>query len=179
MGQSKLLLPWGNTTVIAKVIMTLVDSGIKNIHVITGSNHDAVEDALAAYDIDFHHNAGYERGEMLSSVKIGIHNLENQADAAMIVLGDQPQIEAGVVRALIDRYTSGKYKIIIPSFEMHRGHPWIIDRYLWNDVLNLGADSSLRQYLNKMHDEINYVIVGTSSVLMDLDTPEEYNKYKP
>jgi CTP:molybdopterin cytidylyltransferase MocA len=39
--------------------------------------------------------------------------------------------------------------------------------------------ASLRDFLNRHADEIHYVELDSSSVLQDLDTPEDYLKSKP
>jgi molybdenum cofactor cytidylyltransferase len=179
MGCMKLLLPWGNSTVIGSVIATLLEAGLFDICVVTGGNRKEVEDALSQYDVNFNNNPDFLNGEMLSSVKIGLQGLGNESEAAMIVLGDQPQIEAEVIRSIMDRYYVIKEKIIVPSYKMHRGHPWLIDRSLWSELCNLSIDHTLRDYLIMNQNNISYVNVNTPSVIMDLDTPSDYQKYRP
>jgi molybdenum cofactor cytidylyltransferase len=179
MGRMKLLLPWGNSTVIGRVIATLLEAGLFDIHVVTGGYRTELEDALQQFDVIFCTNPDYQNSEMLSSVKIGLLNLGNESEAAMIVLGDQPQIEAEVVRAIMNRYHMIRNKIIVPSYKMHRGHPWLIDRSFWSELNKLSIDLTLRDYLNTNQNNISYINVYTSSVILDLDTPSDYQKYKP
>ncbi len=179
MGSMKLVLPWGNTTVISSVIATLLEAGLFDIYVVTGDNRKELEDALQKFDLNFCTNPDYLHGEMLSSVRVGLQCLGDYSEAAMIVLGDQPQVEAEVVRAIMDRYQLTRNKIIVPSYKMHRGHPWLIDRSLWSELRNLTIDQTLRDYLNKKQESISYINVDTASVIMDLDTPGDYQKYNP
>ena len=179
MGSMKLVLPWGNSTVIGSVIATLLEAGLFDIYVVTGNNHKELEDALQKFDLNFCTNPDYLHGEMLSSVRVGLQCLGDDSEAAMIVLGDQPQVEAEVVCALMDRYQLTRNKIIVPSYKMHRGHPWLIDRSLWSELHDITIDQTLRDYLNKQQENISYVNVNTASVIMDLDTPGDYQKYKP
>ena len=179
MGSMKLVLPWGNFTVIGSVIATLLEAGLFDIYVVTGDNRKELEDALQKFDLNFCTNPDYLHGEMLSSVRVGLQCLGDDSEAAMIVLGDQPQVEAEVVCAIMDRYQLTRNKIIVPSYKMHRGHPWLIDRSLWRELRNLTIDQTLHDYLNKQQENINYVNVNTASVIMDLDTPSDYQKYNP
>jgi molybdenum cofactor cytidylyltransferase len=59
---------------------------------------------------------------------------------------------------------------------MRRGHPWLVARPLWNEILELKPPESPRNFLNRHAAEIQYVEVNTSSILDDLDTPEDYQK---
>ena len=62
---------------------------------------------------------------------------------------------------------------------MQRGHPWLIARELWDEVLQMRAPESMRDFLNMHKDDIFYVEHNSPSILQDLDTPADYLKYKP
>jgi molybdenum cofactor cytidylyltransferase len=179
MGRSKMLLPWGQSTVIGKVITTLVDSGLSDMNVVTGLNQKQVEEALTEFQINFIFNPNYANGEMLLSFQVGLRGLHKKPEAALMVLGDQPQIEREVILAIIENYLSTGSKIIVPSYQMHRGHPWLIDNSLWREILDLNPACTLRDYLNQKRDDIYYINVNTPSVVQDLDTPDDYDQFKP
>jgi molybdenum cofactor cytidylyltransferase len=69
--------------------------------------------------------------------------------------------------------------IIVPSYKMRRGHPWIIERSMWQAVLELQPRDSLRTFLSQRRDMIDYLAVDTESILLDLDTPLDYQNQKP
>jgi molybdenum cofactor cytidylyltransferase len=178
MGQPKMLLPWGQTTVLETVIATYKAAGIDNVLIVTGGVRDQVE-ALVGKTAQTVFNPDYAKGEMLSSVQVGLAELKSGVEAALIGLGDQPQVQERSVRLVIDEYRSSKAPIIVPSFQMRRGHPWLVTRVLWNEILGLSSPESLRDFLNRHADEIRYVTVDNASILQDLDTPEDYLKSKP
>jgi molybdenum cofactor cytidylyltransferase len=179
MGRPKMVLPWGHTTVITHVLSTLIQGGLTDIIVITGGNHEEIEEELSGQPVNCVYNADFVQGEMLSSVKLGLRSLSAENEAALIVLGDQPQIEAHVVEAILLRYKFKHDKIIIPSYMMHRGHPWLLDRALWQGVIDLKPPDSLRDFLNQNVESIYYLIVDTISVIHDIDTPTDYEQFKP
>jgi molybdenum cofactor cytidylyltransferase len=179
MGQPKMLLPWGNTTVIGKVVKTLIDAKVNHIKVVIGGAHTGIEEALKAYTVNYIFNQDYANEEMLKSAQLGLTALNNDINAALIVLGDQPQIEVEVVKTILQRYAASHHKIIVPSYKMHRGHPWLIDQALWQEIIELTYPHTLRDFLEKHSDRIDYIDVNTPSVLQDLDTPGEYSQYKP
>jgi len=149
MGQPKMILPWAEATVIGKVVKTLIEAGIDQIVVVTGSARNEVEHALDGYSVDIEFNQEYASGEMLKSAQTGIIALGKDIDATLIVLGDQPQIEQTTVTLILERYASTHQKIIVPSYTLHRGHPWLVDRVLWQEILELSSPKSLRDFLDK------------------------------
>ena len=179
MGQPKMLLPWGNTTVIGKVVKTLIDAKVNHIKVVIGGAYTGIEEALKAYPVNYIFNQDYANEEMLKSAQLGLTALNNDINAALIVLGDQPQIEVEVVKTILQRYAASHHKIIVPSYKMHKGHPWLIDQALWQEIIELTSPHTLRDFLEKHSDRIDYIDVNTPSVLQDLDTPGEYSQYKP
>ena len=58
---------------------------------------------------------------------------------------------------------------------MKRGHPILIDRVWWPELLALLETAALRDFIRAHADRIRYVVVETDDVLKDVDTPEEYN----
>ncbi len=179
MGQQKMLMPWGQTTVIGKVISTLVEAHVNDIHVVTGGNQAELKDALRVYEVKYIDNIDFANGEMLTSVQVGLKSLGDESEATLIVLGDQPQIELKVVQIIVERYVETHHKIIVPSYQMHRGHPWIVGKSYCKEILNLTPPTTLRNFLIAHNEVIDYVSVDSQSVLQDLDTQADYSQYKP
>src|SRR5512140_1251978 len=73
MGQPKMLLRWGKTTVLAQVISTFQEAGIADILVITGGAKEQVERIVHHYGARGVFNEQFAGGEMLSSLQLGLH----------------------------------------------------------------------------------------------------------
>jgi molybdenum cofactor cytidylyltransferase len=179
MGQQKMLLPWGKTSVIGQVISILLDAGIDHIQLVTGGSQTYLQKALMDYKIDYVFNKDFANGEMLNSVQVGLRGVGDESDAALIVLGDQPQIESQTVQIIIDRYMSTHHKIIVPSYKMHRGHPWLVEKSYWQEILSLMPPLTLHNFLNMHSEVIDYIVVESAGVIQDLDTQTDYRRYKP
>jgi molybdenum cofactor cytidylyltransferase len=179
MGRPKMLLPWGTRTVIEQVITTFLAAGIENIVVVTGGTRELVEKVIEPYPVQTAYNTDYAAGEMLSSLQLGLQALSNRAQATLIGLGDQPQVQERTVRLVCEAYRESQSRLVVPSFQMRRGHPWLVARPLWQELLALQPPESPRSFLNSHAAEIHYVDVETASILTDLDTPEDYQKTHP
>ena len=177
MGRPKLTLPWGSTTVIGQVVATLTRAKVDEIIMVTGAARPDVESAVfqaGEGGIRAVFNPRYAEDNMLISLQVGMEALNECVNAMLVVLGDQPQIEVDVVCSILEAYRTQGHLLIVPSFDNHRGHPWLVDRGLWPSILSAPSDSTMRDFLNTHTKRITYLPVATSSILHDLDTPEDY-----
>jgi len=183
MGQPKMLLPWGKTTVLGQVVATFAAAGMDDLVVVTGGARARVEALVTSlaekYPVRAVFNPSFAQGEMLSSIQAGLQALGTDRRAALIGLGDQPQVRAGSVERLCDAYKTGEAPLVIPSFANHRGHPWLVRRSLWAEILALPPASTPRSFLQSHAADIQYLTVEDDSILRDLDTPEEYARQRP
>lgn len=184
MGQPKMLLKWGKTTVLEHVISVFANAGVEDIVVVTGAARDEVEKIVAVAQTSCParsvFNEGFVEGEMLSSIQCGLRDLaEKDSSAALIALGDQPQVREGSVWRVCEMFKETGNPLVVPSYHMRRGHPWLAERSLWDEVLAMRAPQTPRDFLNARADQIKYVEVDDEGILADLDTPEQYRTHKP
>ena len=215
MGQPKMLLPWGETSILGQVIATFRVAGADDVVVVTGGDRERVE-ALVGVSARTIFNPEYSQGEMLSSIQAGLAGVLSptpalratspreasyrdksapqfsrvnssvsglggglEGGAVLIALGDQPQVQERSVRFVMDEYRKSGAPIVVPSFQMRRGHPWLVARSHWDEILTMRSPESPRDFLNRHAGEIHYVNVDDDSILQDLDTPDDYLKSKP
>jgi molybdenum cofactor cytidylyltransferase len=176
MGQPKMLLPWGDSTIIRQVCQRLCAVGLHEIVVITGEHHAAIQAQVSDLPLRVVQNSEYTKGEMLSSLQVGLDAVWNTCDACLVVLGDQPTIEAGVIAAVLDAYHRRASLIVAPSYNRRRGHPLLIDRFFWQAIKDLPRNKAPRDLLRANESQIDHVVVETASILQDIDTPEDYQR---
>ena len=179
MGTNKLLLPFKERTVLAQIIAVLQASALDDIIIVIGHERDKIEAAARRHitqrgGLRFVHNPNYASGDMLSSIQAGLAAMQDDCSAALIVLGDQPQIERRVVEQVIAAHEPDT--VIIPSFNRHGGHPILIDRACWPDILALPFGASLRDVWRAHPGWLRYIDVDTETILRDMDTPDDYRQ---
>lgn len=184
MGQSKMDLAWGETTVIGQVVKTLAEAGMNDIILVTGSIPLSPLSPPTNASLRFTPNVSPEQADMLGSLQSGIRYLLTDKDdfknnGVLVALGDMPTITFEIVRSVIEAKLTSNKKIIVPSYKMRRGHPWLVDVSLLAELLELVHPFTLRDFLNKHADEIEYVLINDSGILSDIDTPEDYQRLKP
>jgi molybdenum cofactor cytidylyltransferase len=173
MGTQKLLLPFGETTVVEAVVRTASASRADRVLVVIGADGEAVRRKIEGSGVEFAVNPDYRLG-MLSSVQAGFRALPAEAEAAVIMLGDQPFLAAAVVDEVIGTYREGRKGIVIPTFRGRRGHPLLIDLKFREEVLALDPAEGLRGLVRARAGDIGEVEAGDAGILRDMDTPEDY-----
>ena len=174
MGSTKQLLPFGDRTVLQTVVDTLSGADLAGVVVVLGHDADAVRESLRGRTVLCCVNDAYREG-MFSSVLCGLHHLPEDADAVLIALGVQPQIELNVVRAVLRAYREGDRGIVIPISCGKRGHPVLVNLSRYRDeILRLSGDEGLKPVMRGHPHDTLEVPVDDEGILRDLDTPEDY-----
>jgi molybdenum cofactor cytidylyltransferase len=177
MGTQKLLLPYGEATVIETIVAKALDAGLEKVLVVLGADRDAVRARLAKCPVDFVVNTDFRRG-MLSSVQAGFAALPAEAAAAVIMLGDQPAVPAPAIPAVVRAARASGRGIVIPTCGGRRGHPVLISTRYAAAVAALDPAIGLRQLQLDHPGDVLEVEVGDPAILRDLDTPEDYRGTK-
>ena len=174
MGELKVLLPWDGRPVLTAIVQRLHTARLDSVLVVTGYRATQVDRVAAQAGALTAYNASYESGELLSSLQTGLRALGSELAACLLVLGDQPQLDLRVVSDLLTAYAEHSALIVVPHYQRRRGHPILIDRALWPELLALPPGSSPRDVLRAHDAETIYVNSATDSILRDIDTPEDY-----
>ena len=79
---------------------------------------------------------------------------------------------------MISAFGDGSQTLVVPSYRRRRGHPWLLARILWDALLELRTSATMRDFLDQHTSDIHYVNLNTPSILQDLDTPEDYQRFR-
>lgn len=175
MGKQKLLLPYKGSTMIETVVDNVLASKADHIMVVLGADHERVTLALKDKEVHYCHNQEHDQG-MLSSVICGFRSLPDDANTALVYLGDQPEIPARVTDAVIDAYNDDIKGIVIPVYNHRRGHPLLVDLKYRRDIDKLDLEQGLRSLMHLFPQDVLEVEVDDPGILVDIDTEEDYNK---
>jgi molybdenum cofactor cytidylyltransferase len=173
MGTQKMLLPFGEATVVEAVVRTALASMVDRAVAVVGADGEAVRARLEPSGADIAVNERFAEG-MLTSIQTGLRALPPDAEAAVVMLGDQPFLPPAVVDLVIRGYRVSGRGIVIPVFRGRRGHPVLVDLKYREEVLSFDPADGLRRLLRAHPDDIAEVETDDPNILRDLDTPEDY-----
>ena len=173
MKEQKMLLPFKDSSVIETVVKNAYEVVDGNIMVVLGSHRDEIEKQIENLNIETCVNKNYPDG-MLSSVICGFDALPERAKAALVFLGDQPQISVSVAKKVVNAWKQSNKGIVIPTFNYRRGHPALIETKYKIEIQKLDHEKGLRSLYRKFTDDILEVECNFPEILWDIDTPEDY-----
>jgi molybdenum cofactor cytidylyltransferase len=174
MGSQKLLMPFGKATIVETVVDHVLDSKVDGVVVVLGADHEKVKLTLGGRPVKFCHNTAHEQG-MFSSVICGLRALPEDAGTALIYLGDQPGIPPSVTNAVLEAYNEELCGIVIPVHMHRRGHPLLVDLKYRREIEKLDLEQGLRALRHHFPQDVLEVEVDEPGILVDIDTPEDYN----
>ena len=175
MGKPKLLLPYGEKTIIETIVETVVSSNVENTLVILGSGREKIEEKIKNSPVKIVYNRNFRSG-MLSSVQCGFKAVPEETRAVLVVLGDQLKISADVINKLTDAYKSTGKGIVLPVYKKERGHPVLIDMKYGEEVENLSPEVGLRGTVYNHPEDILEVEVETPTIFQDIDYKSDYKR---
>ncbi|WP_328718590.1 nucleotidyltransferase family protein [Streptomyces sp. NBC_00247] len=172
-GRPKALLTYRGRPLVEHAIRSLRDGGCDRIVVILGAAAEEVRSRASLAGCAVTVNPEWQRG-MGSSLRTGLTALAGTgADAALVLLVDQPGIGAEAVSRLRAAHTS-RVALAAASYDGTRGHPVLLGADHWAGV-SAGAtgDQGARAYLREHREALRLVECGDVAQPYDIDTPED------
>ncbi len=176
MGCAKLLLPFGQSTIIAATLTNLLAADIGPICIVTGAYRQQIEAEISRFNLPCKHNPDYALGQS-SSLKVGVAAC-NPQHGLMFVLADQPLIKPQTYRDLAQAYQNSKALIISPqAADGLYGNPKIFAPDLRPEILALSGDNGAKSLLQKYRDNLLIVSHQDPGLYLDIDTKQNYDLY--
>ncbi|WP_069169539.1 nucleotidyltransferase family protein [Streptomyces griseus] len=175
-GRPKALLEHHGRPLVEHAVEALRDGGCGPLHVVLGA---AAADVLARADLRgcvVGVNPAWETG-LGSSLRAGIGALAGSgADAALVLLVDQPGIGAEAVARVRSAYRS-RTTLAAAAYAGERGHPVLIGADRWAEVA-AGAvgDRGARAYLRARRDALALVECSDVAEAFDVDTAQDLGR---
>lgn len=176
MGRDKALLTYGGRTFLETIISTLREAGIERVAVVLGHHAAEIQQAVKFEGVEVVVNFKYRHGQT-SSLQVGLRALEGvNPEAVVLCLVDQPLVSVETVKKLVEVFEKSKCAVVIPTFQGQRGHPVLIGRELFAEILALGPGEGANTVIRRRHDATKFVEVEDRGVLLDIDDPETYRR---
>jgi len=169
MGRPKAFLPFRGGTFLSAIAETL---GQRCSPVIVVFGFDAARciQSVGSLGLRAIENPDYPLG-MLTSLQAGLRMVPD-SDTVLFTLVDHPAISLSTVDALL----RSKATLAIPRFENRRGHPVLIRRAIFQELLAEPPASKVRDVIDRHAAEISYIEVSDPGISDDIDDPALYEK---
>lgn len=181
MGDFKPLMKLREKTVIENLIDSVIEAEIDQIIIVLGFRGKDLENHIKnnyKYDlkkISFVYNENYKETDMLTSIKIGIRNL-NYCDGFYIIPGDMPAIKKDTFIILKNSMINTKSEVVFATLDGYKKHPPLIAFDFKDNILNYEGEGGLRGIWEIYNININYVSVKDYGCVIDIDTQKDYEE---
>jgi molybdenum cofactor cytidylyltransferase len=182
MGRCKLLLPWGEKTIVTHLLDLWRSLGAAQIAPVIDPSNQLLRKALADSGfspLDWIENASPQLG-MFSSLQAASRwtGWLSTLTHWIICLGDQPHIQISTLRELLDAARKNPTRICQPALHGRAAHPIILPANNFRELAQCNVPN-LRAYV-RMHEAFRLRLpVEDPGVFEDLNTPEDYARWKP
>lgn len=175
MNYFKPLLRFGEETAIERLIDMYRRSGVKNVYVVTGHRSKDIMETLIDHEVNIVFNENYDMG-MLSSIKEGVANLEEDIDGFFMQPVDIPLVRVQTIQRMIWKYKECDKGIVYPVFDGKRGHPPLIDCKYKLKIIESDSDGGLKKILKLFEKDAVDISVFDKTILMDMDFETDYEE---
>ncbi len=180
MGRPKLLLPWGDSTVIDHVIAAWSASNVTRTIVVVRPDDDALIRHCGDLEVEVV-IPQVAPAEMKVSVGIALEHIRqndaaNDMDAWLLAPADSPRLSVHVVNRLLDEHDAKNPSILVPTINAQRGHPVLFPWILASEVERLADNEGVNALLDR--HLVREIDCNDPAILDDLDTPDDYQRLR-
>jgi molybdenum cofactor cytidylyltransferase len=173
LGRSKQLLPLGGLPLLAHVLRNAAAANLDEVVLVLGHNATTIAGAVGDWGQRIVVNPDYAAGQS-TSLRAGLAALDPRSEAAIVLLGDQPQVTRPIIDAITDTYRATGGPIVLPTYGGDRGNPVLFARLLFPELARLTGDEGARSLLATHAAEVVPIPVSDSPPPRDVDTEEDY-----
>jgi len=182
MGRPKLLLPWGDTSVVGLLLrqwQSIEPAQIAMVAAVDDRDLASELDRLGFPVDDRIFNPDPDRG-MFSSIQCAARwpGWREELSHWVVTLGDQPHLRAETLRALRDFAAAHPDKICRPLRSGRPKHPVLLPRKIFFELQNAEVPD-LKTFLTARAAECAGIESTDPGLDLDMDTPEDYERLRP
>jgi molybdenum cofactor cytidylyltransferase len=175
MARPKPLLEVGTVTFLERAADILRSGGCRNIIVVANSAATWLERAQAL-DLDVVINEDPD-SEQVDSLRLALRAVPADTAAVLVLPVDLPLVTALRGGAVVDSFRSDPTALIVPFHNTVAGHPILIGRALFDELLTTQLEEGVRTLIMAHARDMREVRVIDPGVLIDIDTPDDYWRY--
>jgi molybdenum cofactor cytidylyltransferase len=177
-GRNKLLVEIDGKPMVRRVVEHALNAKVDEVVVVLGWEADKIRETLADLPCRFVVNADYPEGQS-SSVRAGLREVEERAEAVLILPGDVAMIDTRSINIVIDEYNNSRNLIVVASFSGKPGHPILFSKELFKEIAQISEEKFGLKAVVAVHEtDVRMVETGSEYVLRDVDTPNDLTRLK-
>ena len=176
MGTPKATLAYRGRTFLERIVQALREGGLERLVVVLGHQAEDIQRQIKIETAQVVINPDYRSGQT-SSLQAGLRALiADDLEAVLLCLVDHPAVSAETVRRIVAAFRQSGAPVVIPTYHGRRGHPALIGRQVFEELLALAGDAGADSVVRKYRPATQFVEVEDEGIIMDVDDPEAYQR---
>jgi molybdenum cofactor cytidylyltransferase len=174
LGKPKQLLAYNNVTLIQHAIGEALAATAEKVIVVLGSNAELISAKINAKEIYLVNNNGWQEG-IGSSIRVGTQQalkISPSLDGLMIMVCDQPYVNASVLQNLVNAHHETGKLIIASNYMNTMGTPALFHKKFFSDLLTLEGDMGAKKILMQHKNDVHLVDFPFGHI--DIDNNKDY-----
>jgi molybdenum cofactor cytidylyltransferase len=170
LGRPKQLLRYGSATLLDHVLHTARACPFDQLLCVLGGGADEVRAGVDLGGLEVVENRHFGEG-CSSSIAAAMSVVDSRAEVLVLMLADQPGVDAGAVSRLLAG--RGSAPLAACAYSDGRGHPLAFGRAMFGELASLHGDKGVWKLLARQSSDVADVPVA-GSIPRDVDTWEDY-----
>jgi molybdenum cofactor cytidylyltransferase len=171
LGQPKQLLYIMGEPLLRRIVRIAADANPDHLIVVLGSSAYDCVPIIRNCGADIVVNPFWETG-LAGSIRLGVERAEEEgAEAILLLLADQPWLNAEVIQQFFDHVNGERDMIIAARYEGILGAPMMFGSDWFPKLKTLEGDQGARSIVAKEGDRVQ--VIEWSDGAVDVDTPED------
>jgi CTP:molybdopterin cytidylyltransferase MocA len=173
-GGGKLLAKLNDVPLVEHVLVALEASPVDETVVVVGADAERLRKVCSPYGVRVVENPEWTQGQS-TSVRAGLQVLGPQAQAAVVLLADQP-FAGGAVGRLVAAF-EGSAKVAVATYGGRPRNPVLFSREVWPLLMTeLSGDEGARPFLRRHPELVTRVPCDGVGDPADVDTAEDLQR---
>jgi molybdenum cofactor cytidylyltransferase/nicotine blue oxidoreductase len=172
-GIPKSLMKIDGVSLLERHIQTLSTFVTQAPIVVTGFYADSIREQMKQEQVQWVHNPNPEAGQS-GSVRLGLEALyesNHNLDVILMMLGDQPFLNAADIRQLIENFKVRKSgQFLLPMVGGKRGNPVLLSGGVLKKIIEHGPEMTVRQYMDQHSEEVLHWESANHHYIFDIDS---------
>ncbi len=176
MGSPKQLLRVGDETLVERAVAAAAHSRCSEVLAVVGAEAARVSEALSGSSARIVENPAWSEG-LASSIRAGVAaaRAAGTPDAVLVLLADQPGVDAAAVDALIAAWDGRPDSIVASAWAGGVGAPALFGSAHLDALEALEGDRGARVLLERHAERVRRLPLEAAA--RDIDTPDDYERY--
>ncbi len=175
MGTPKQLLQYQQQSLLRHMVEVAVASVCNPIIVVLGAYADRIRPEVELSNIRIVENDRWCEG-MSTSIRSGMEALNDNMDAVVLMLCDQPFVSTQTINQLVNVFRATDGQIVASEYGGVQGVPALFKHTLFAELLTLSGAAGARQVIKQNAREV--FSLPFPEGIFDLDTRNDYEQFQ-